>query len=92
MHKVIAYDKYGEIVDGLAIIVTQKIMRIDKIKIMERLELKKVLVLDGYALQVLSDNNKYFTKEKVISIINICRSNGVYYLDEESIFNNFVST
>lgn len=90
MHKVIAYDKYGEIVDGLAIIVTQKIMRPEKVEMMKNLKLKKVLVLDGYALQVLSDNNNYFTKEKVISILNTGSSSNMYYLNEELIFDNFV--
>ncbi|MBU4348658.1 hypothetical protein KJ671_04125, partial [Patescibacteria group bacterium] len=91
MHKVIAYDKYGTIVNGLSIIVTQKIMRSDKVVIMESLGLKNVLVLDGYALQVLSDNPSYFTKEKVISIINLSPEKNIHYLNEELIFDNFVN-
>ena len=54
MHKVVAYDKYGEIVKGFSVIVSQKIMKDEKIKMMKTLGLKNVLILDGYALQVLS--------------------------------------
>ena len=91
MHKVIAYDKYGTIVNGLSVIVTQKIMRSDKVIMMESLGLKNVLVLDRYALQVLSDNPSYFTKEKVISIINLSPGKNIHYLNEELIFDNFVN-
>lgn len=90
MHKVFAYDKYGDIVGGLSLIVTQKIMRSDKVDMMKNLRLKNVLVLDGYALQVLSDNKNYFTKEKVISIISKSSKDCFYYLNEELIFDNFV--
>lgn len=90
MHKVVAYDKYALMVNGIAIIVTQKIMKDDKVNIMKNLKLEKVLILDGYALQVLADNNNYFSKDKVISIIektNECRE---YYINEELIFDEFV--
>ena len=90
MHKVFAYDKYGSIVGGLSIIVTQKIMRPEKVTMMRNEKLKNVLVLDGYALQVLSDNKNYFTRDKVISLITDSRNKGAYYLDEESIFDNYV--
>jgi hypothetical protein len=89
MHKVMAYDEYAEIVDGLSIIVTQKMMRTDKAKMMKDLDLKKVLVLDGYALQVLSDNTKFFTKDKVISIIDDCKNN-IHYINEEVLFEKYV--
>lgn len=88
MHKVIAYDKYAEIVNGLSIIVTQKIMRNDKVDMIKTLGLQNVLVLDGYALQVLSDNTSHFTKEKVISILKDCRNN-FYYINEEIIFDKY---
>ena len=91
MHKVFAYDKYGSIVEGLSVIVTQKMMRSEKVSMMKNLGLKNVLVLDGYALQVLSDNNEYFTKEKVISIISTSSEKNIYYLNEELIFDNFVN-
>jgi predicted transcriptional regulator len=90
MHKVFAYAKYGNIVNGLSVIVTQKMMRSEKVSMMKNLGLKNVLVLDGYALQVLSDNNKYFTKEKVMSIISKSPEKNIYYLNEELIFDNFV--
>ncbi len=89
MHKVCAYDKYGGIVNGYCVIVTQKIMRDEKVKMMESLKLKNVLVIDGYALQVLSDNIDYFNREKVISIINDCKNN-IHYLNEEMIFDKYV--
>lgn len=89
MHKVYAYDKYWEIVDWLSIIVTQKMMREEKVKMMKNLNLKNVFVLDWYALQVLSDNPNYFTKAKVVSILNNCKSN-IYYLTEEEIFDKYV--
>lgn len=90
MHKVCAYDKYGKIVNGLSVIVTQKIMRSEKVSMMRTLNLKNVLVLDGYALQVLSDNNTFFTKEKVVSIIKESHTSKIFYLNEEIIFDNYI--
>lgn len=90
MHKVYAYDKYWAIVNWLSIIVTQKIMKEEKVKMMKNLSLKNVFVLDWYALQVLSDNPDYFSKEKVISILNNCKNN-IYYLNEEELFNKYVN-
>lgn len=89
MHKVYAYDKYWEIVDWLSIIVTQKMMREEKVKMMKNLDLKNVFVLDWYALQVLSDNPDYFTRDRVVSILNNCKNN-IYYLTEEEIFDKYV--
>ncbi len=90
MHKVCAYDKYGSIVNGFSIIVTQKIMKPAKVALMKNLKLKNVLVLDGYALQVLSDNVSYFTKEKVVSMIGLSSEKNVYYINEELIFDEFI--
>lgn len=90
MHKVVAYDKYAKIVNGLSIIVSQEIMKKKEILKMKEMNLKNVLVIDGNALQVLSENSDYFNENKVIEIFNKSIQNSFYYLNEESIFYNFI--
>lgn len=89
MHKVFAYDKYWEIVNWFSIIVTQKIMRDEKIDMMRKAWLRNTLILDWYALQVLSDNKEYFDKEKVIKIFADCKWI-VHYLNEEKLFDDYI--
>ena len=91
MHKVIAYDQYANIVKGLSIIVSQKIMKNEKISIMRDQQLKNVIVIDGFALQVISDNKDYFDKQKITNIIDSTRSREYYYLDESKLFTEFIN-
>ena len=90
MHKVLAYDTYAGIVNGTCIIVSQKPMKDKKVEIMSGQKLDNVIVLDGFALQIISDNKNYFSPETVERIIGKTREDRYYYLDEALLFDKFI--
>ena len=85
MHKVLGYEVYAKFVNGLAVIVSQKMLKPGKIKLLR--SLKNVIIIDGYALETLSKNSSYF-KEKHLETLVLKSNQETKYINEEYVFDN----